>query len=189
MVTPPVGMAIPLAEVKAHLRVDIADDDALITALTAAAIQHVGQVLAWRTLQPTSWRATFDSWDGVCVYLPFPRVESVTLITVVDESVTPPGSVTINVANTTLDKENGRLTFHGAAVGGGGAPGRLRVEYSAGYTALPPWARAAALLMIGHLYENRETVVVGAGVSAIDVPFGTAALAESYKAWRPGGAI
>jgi uncharacterized phiE125 gp8 family phage protein len=149
----------------------------------------VGTVLAWRTLQTTTWRATFDTWDGACVYLPLPPVQSVTAVAIVDDSVAPPVVVTLDLANTALDKELGRLWFHGAAAGGGGAAGRLRVDYVAGYTVLPPWARSAVLLLVGHLYENRETVVIGAGVTAIDVPFGVDALASAQRAWRPGGAI
>ena len=189
LLTPP-GTLIPLAEVKAHLRVDFADDDALIAALVEAAAQHVGGVLAWRSLlAPTEWRATFDAWDGDCIYLPMPTVQSVDLIEIVDESSVPAGVVTIDPANTVLDKDLGRLRFVGAAVNGGGAPGRLRVEYTAGDLTLQPWARSAILLLVGHLYENRETVVIGAGVAAIDVPWSVETLAGAHRAWRPGGAI
>src|SRR6187399_3078153 len=109
--TPPTGDAILLADVKKHLRVDISDDDALIAALTAAAAQHVGGVIAWRTLQETTWRATFDTWDGADVWLPMPPVQSVTAVAIVDESVVPPVVVTVSAANTVLDAELGRLHF------------------------------------------------------------------------------
>jgi len=178
---------VTVAEAKAHLRVEIADDDALITALIDAAQGHVEEVLSWRALTARDYKASFDTWNGREVWLPMPPVSEVTGVSINDEEN---GIVTvIDPDFVALDKNLGRIRLYGDAIDGGGAAGRLVVEYTAGYTAVPGWARAAVLLLVGHLYENREGVVVGAGVSAIEVPLGVADLAAAHKAWRPGGAV
>jgi hypothetical protein len=40
------------------------------------------------------------------------------------------------------------------------------------------------LLLIGHLYENREAVASGAGVASAELPLGVRALLAPYRAWR-----
>jgi len=189
IVTPPVGEIIPIAEVKSHLRVDIALDDALIGGYVAAAAAHIGEVLCWRTLAPTVYKASYDQWDGQEIYLPLPPVQSVASIQVVDESDVPFDVVTIDPDTYVLDKALGRVRFFADGVNGGGAAGRLTVTYTAGYATLPAWARQAILLLVGHYYSNRESVVIGAGVTAMEVPQAVNDLALAHKAWRPGGAV
>lgn len=68
----------------------------------------------------------------------------------------------------------------------------VRVRYFAGYgdfggspietIPLPAGIRAAMLLTLGHLYENRESVVVNAGaLVGLEVPNGAKALLERYR--------
>ena len=189
VVTPPTGEIIPLATVKAHLRVGHNLDDSLIQSYVAAAAVQVGTVLSWRTLQQTEYSATFDEWNGVSVYLLYPPVLVVGAIEIVDSSENPPAVAAVDLASTALDKDLGRVRFYGDAVGGGGAPGLLRIRYTAGYATLPDWARQAILLLTGHYYENRESVVVGAGVAGVSIPQAVEDLALAHKAWRPGGAV
>jgi uncharacterized phiE125 gp8 family phage protein len=189
IVTAPTGDVIPLAEVKSHLRVDQTFDDAIIGGYMAAAAAHCGQVLAWRTFQPTTYKASFDYWDGQEVYLPYPPLLAVASIAVVDESDLPFDVVTIDPDTWVLDKALGRVRFFGDGVNGGGAAGRLTVTYTAGYATLPVWARQAILLLTGHYYENRESVVVGAGVTAMAIPQAVEDICLAHRAWRPGGAI
>jgi uncharacterized phiE125 gp8 family phage protein len=177
---------VTVAEAKQHLRVEITDDDTLIAALIDAAQGHVEEVLAWQALTPRDYAASWDTWNGSEVWLPMPPVSEVTGVSIVDDEE---GIVTvIDLDFVALDKGLGRIRLYGSAADPGAA-GRLHVEYTAGYATAPGWARAAVLLLVGHLYENREGVVVGAGVSAIEAPLGVVALAEAHKAWRPGGAI
>jgi uncharacterized phiE125 gp8 family phage protein len=183
------GTLIPLADVKAHLRVDQTFDDAIIAGYVNAAAAHIGQVLCWRTLGITGWRSTYDNWDGQELWLLYPPIVAVSAITVVDESDVPFDVVTINPDTYVLDKGLGRVRFYGDGVNGGGAAGRLTVAYTAGYATLPAWARQAILLLTGHYYENRESVVVGAGVTAMAIPQAVEDLCLAHRAWRPGGAI
>jgi hypothetical protein len=52
---------VSLAEAKAHLRVDVSDDDALITALIIAARQHA-ETITRRALVTQSWKGVFDQF-------------------------------------------------------------------------------------------------------------------------------
>ena len=63
-------------------------------------------------------------------------------------------------------------------------PDAVRIVYVTGYTALPTAAKAAILLLVGHLYENRETVNIGNITS--ELPFSTQALLDTIKCWAKG---
>ncbi|MBW8067975.1 MAG: hypothetical protein GJU73_11120, partial [Ferrovum sp.] len=54
---------VSLLEAKAHLRVDIPDDDALITALIVAARMHA-ETVTRRALIAQSWKLVLDSFPG-----------------------------------------------------------------------------------------------------------------------------
>ena len=167
--TEPTDQGVTLAEAKLHLRVDFADDDALISALIEAARQQIEETLVWRSFTPRDYSATFDSWNGSEIWLPMPPVQEVLGVSIVDDGVP---DVIVDPGGYTLDKNLGRL----------------RINYSAGYDVAPGWAKAAILLQVGNLYENREAVVVGAGVSAIQVPQALEALTLPWRAYRLNGA-
>lgn len=59
LLTPPAVEPVLLVDAKAHMRVDIADDDALITGLIAAARQYV-EDLTGRRLITQKWRLYLD---------------------------------------------------------------------------------------------------------------------------------
>jgi uncharacterized phiE125 gp8 family phage protein len=61
-------------------------------------------------------------------------------------------------------------------------PDAVRVRYIAGYEAgeCPPELQCAVLLVLGHLYLNREAVAVGANVVTA-LPVGVAELCEPFR--------
>lgn len=63
----------------------------------------------------------------------------------------------------------------------------VRIQYRAGYgpeaTDVPAPIRHAVLLLIGHLYENREAEVVGTRAAAIELPTGVNALLSPYMVY------
>ena len=63
LVTPPAEEPVSLAEAKLHLRVDIADDDVLITALISAARQ-AAETVTGRQIITARWKMILDSFPG-----------------------------------------------------------------------------------------------------------------------------
>ena len=49
--------------------------------------------------------------------------------------------------------------------------------------AIPAAGRAALLLLVSHLYQNREAVNVERGVVPAEVPFGVKALLDTFRKW------
>lgn len=56
------------------------------------------------------------------------------------------------------------------------------VEYLSGVEELPPAVRQAVLLLLGHFYHNRESVV--AGVSVSELPQGVKFLLSTYREYN-----
>jgi uncharacterized phiE125 gp8 family phage protein len=179
----PAEEPVTLAEAKLHLRVepDVTDDDALIARLiTVARIQC--ENTARRAFVQRACVAQLDCWpgDGVIV-LTTPPLISVEGITYTDE----------DDLETTLDEtlyvvdvhsEPGRIVLKRNASWPSAAlveAGAIRIEYTAGYGAaadVPAGYKQAILLYLGHLYENREAVVVGQGISMLNLPLAIDAL-------------
>lgn len=74
LLTPPSQPAVALVDAKAHMRVDITDDDALITALVAAAQEHIEDVTGVRMVTQ-QWRLYQDRFSRVeATYVFFNRL-------------------------------------------------------------------------------------------------------------------
>lgn len=187
LVTAPAAEPITLAEAKAHLRVDITDDDSLITALITAARQHV-EVITRRQLITATWDLTLDTWpDGDTILVPLPPLQSVTSITYKDSAGTVYTLPTIDYIVDTAE-EPGRVvlaygkTWPSTTLYPAGA---ITVRFTAGYgaaAAVPQAIKQALLLMIGHWYENREAVA--GGTVQREVPFAVEALLWPYRVLR-----
>jgi uncharacterized phiE125 gp8 family phage protein len=178
----PASLPVTLAEAKAHLRVDDDDDDALIDALIAAA---TGYLDGWsgvlgRCIVSQTWRQDLPEFPACgMIRLPFPDVASVT----VAYTDTTGAAQTLAAENYDLAQdERGsflRVSDDGAWPGTKDIPDAVRVTMVAGYSTIPPSLKAAILLYIGLLYENREAVVVGMTVS--ELPLAFEALTAPYR--------
>lgn len=80
-----------------------------------------------------------------------------------------------------LDGEDGRLYL---PVDGAGLRrvNPVAVQYIAGADECPELARQAMMLLIGHWYQNRESVQTGA-VTAVEIEQTTKAILKQYKRW------
>jgi uncharacterized phiE125 gp8 family phage protein len=181
VVTPPEPF-ITLDQAKGHLRVTGSDEDSLIDIYRAAACAHIDGPLTWlgRSVGQQTLRAYFDSFD--------------------DDLLRLPGAPLLTVSSVVYDAEDGTATsvaaelytldLAGALVAHGESwptardrAGAVRVEYTAGYAAVPKPIVAAALLMIGDLYQNRETTALEAKVSAVPMSTTVEALLSPYRIW------
>ena len=189
LVTGPAVEPVSRDEAKAHLRVDLSDDDTLIDSLITAARVHVEQHLR-RALVTQTWDLVLDCFPaGREIRLPLPPLASVTSISYTDDGGGA-GSVDAGEYVVDTDREPGRLVLKS----GGTWPAvtlrevaGVRVRYVAGYgnaAAVPGPIKQAILLLVGTLYENREDTLVAQGVTVMRLPFGVEALLMPYKVIR-----
>jgi uncharacterized phiE125 gp8 family phage protein len=202
---------ISLAEAKAHLRVDISDDDALIQGLIRAARANLERVYDIALMTQTlvlgrdyfpavfgmgwgmpgwwlgnTWMAQYDTQQLRYGYIPLRGpVQSVTSVTYLD----PTGASQVWASSNYLldaDSRPPRLTLALGKTFPPTAPlfGAVKVEFIAGYTdpaLVPDDIKAAMKLYLGHLYENREEVMVGTRLVALQLPLGVQALMTTFE--------
>ena len=155
----PASEPLTLAEAKAHLRVDLSDDDAMIARTISAAREWV-EAHTGRALIAQSWRLTLDAWpDGPAVALIRPPVLAATAV----RTFSADGAATVwagaNYA-VSFGAEPQRLV---RLVPEWPIPGRaqmgIEIDLNCGYGALssdvPAALRQAILLKTAQLYERR----------------------------------
>ena len=194
----PTSEPVPLTLAKLHLRVDISDDDQLISYLISAAREYV-EMRTGMALMPSTWQLVLDRWPrqnalefwpwpGIpvgAILLPRFPVNTVTSVVwygadgstntvtatdyIVDTSPRPPAIVPAYTkswpAQTMIPKAGIITTF------------------TAGYANLasvPPTLVQAILMLMGHWYENRETVMVDNRLQAISLPHALDALLAQW---------
>lgn len=201
VVTAATEYPVSLAEAKAHLRVDIDDDDDLITSLISAATGHVESATA-RALVSRTLDYYMPAFPSGCkaqvIVLPASPLVSVTSLTYTDSAAT---THTWTVSGTNLLNELGTINAHIDAVN---APPRLVLAYSQvwpsnvlrtmnaikiravfGYgaaTDVPQWAKQAILLLVGTWYMQRESVTLDQRES-LAVPHTVDMLLAPHKVW------
>jgi len=126
---------VSLAEAKAFARIDGSDEDALVSALVAAARLHV-ESLTGRALVTQTWRLVLKCVSGLVV--PLPVVPAIALIEAPDEAVLQGDSVLLASA---VDE--------------------LSIDYTAGYgdaADVPQDLKQAVLTLVAYWYEHRDSV-------------------------------
>ncbi len=200
----PSAAPITLAQARTHLRVDSSDEDDLITMLIDVATQlfdgtgkHRDGILGCAMMTQT-WVMETSHW-----VVPFrrhlPRLASDYRIWIDHGPVQSVESIQVYTNDALVDwpvdqwrvgHEDTRSFITVAPNGSWPAfdfrEDAFKVKYTAGYgdnaTDVPAPLRAAMLLMIGHLYENRQSVFVDASrVQALETPQGVANLIAPYK--------
>jgi len=166
----PATEPISLAEAKAHMRVDLEDEDSLITSLITAVRISVENYTG-RALVTQTWALTLDDeWpEDERIVLPRPPVASVTSIAYVDLNG---DAQTLNSNQYTLFKRDTgewaiRPAYDVIWPDVRRVPAAATVTFVAGVadSAVPEAIKQGILLIIAHLFENREAVNVGNAVS------------------------
>lgn len=179
LVTAPTAKCVSLDDARVHLREDGTEENALIEAAIAAAVQHLdgyGGILG-RALMKQDWQQFLPFW---------PASRSVELVlapvlSVVSVEVRGADGQTVTIAPSAYRLVGGagsspRLLFNldAALPALASAPDAVAITFSAGYgeaaDKLPPALRAAILLMVGDLWRFRSTVQIG---TASAVPMST----------------
>ena len=166
-------------EAKLHLRVDHSNEDTLIAVLIQAAREIVEHHLG-RSLITQSRTVKLDYFPRCTeITLPYGPLVSVTSLKYYDED-----EVQQTMSNTLYwvdsSSDIGRIIVKDSWPGIYDMPNAVEIIYVAGYGAagsnIPQPIKAAILLVIGHLYENREQV----GDQLYKLPFGVETLLSPY---------
>lgn len=184
--TAPALEPVTTAEAKLHLRVDGSDEDALIGSLVSAARDYAERYTR-RAFVSQVWRMYMDFFPSCrWFYLPRSPLISVNAITYKDEN----GAVQTLAASAYVADSAQEVPARVAlAEGEDDWPETfdeiqaVTVEFTAGYgaaaSAVPESIKAAIKLLVGHWFENRETVVIGSTPNA--VPLAAMALLDSRR--------
>jgi uncharacterized phiE125 gp8 family phage protein len=180
VVTPPPVLPISLQEAKDHLRVDTDDDDALIEALLSAAVGYFDgpEGILNRALITQTLELTLPEFPCGPIVLPCPElilVRSITYATLGSPDRTP-----LAVSSYQIDRTRAQarlLPAYGSywpSVPCGLADA-VKVTFDAGDGSYPgvllekrPGLRAAMLLLLADLYENREPMITGLIVTHLE---------------------
>lgn len=178
---------VTLAEAKAQTNMVYDDSqDGFLTSLIAPARAYVENISRWSWVQGTRTEL-FKLWDG--------RVEiwRQPLISIQNIDGLDPIEVTWNNENVLYTGE--LILFYEPLVIGQGLPlritttpnptGSISVTYTTG--ALDPGSeeyligKQAMLMLIGHWFENRESVITGSGAASAEVQLATNNLLDAIR--------
>jgi len=180
----PAEPPISLKEAKQYCRVDHDDENSLIESLIAAAVDYLDgpSGILGRAIIDQTWLLELDAWPSRLA-LPIEPVSSVT-VQYLDESGTetdvPENQMVIidaPSARTVLEWVEG---FQVPELSDTRYP--VKITLTAGFGAAAKeldGIKVAIKMMVGHWYENRETVVLG--VSVAELPMAVNALLARYR--------
>lgn len=157
----PADPVVTYAEAKAQCRIEADDEQGLITSLIAAATDKLSAPNGdtEKSLGSQTLEARFDVIDPVTsiIELPFGPVTSIVSIKYLDSA---------GVEQTLSSDVYQLLTDDRVALEYGQSwptatddPQAFRVQYVAGYETLPSGIKAAILLIVAFLYQNREASI------------------------------
>lgn len=165
--------------VKAHIKVDDSEEDALIRAYLCAVVAHIDGP---------------DGTLGRCVlpqrleYWPACVAREIVLpcgpVTEVEEVVySPSGGAPVIYGAASLRVRANRVSLASGEAWPAASEGELSIKYKAGAETLHPSIQAAVFLMVGDLYAHRETVVVdGARAEPLKTPASVENLLWPFRA-------
>lgn len=185
LVEAPVADLVTVADLRAHLVVDTTDHDDLIGEYRDAAVAHLdGHAgILGRALAEQTWVLYLDrfpagaGWRSATIRLPLPPLIAVESITYLDAN----GVRQTLAADlyTVLDGEKAEIrpAYGQAWPTARCAPRSVAITFTCGWAAPDdgdPWpaklqpVRAAIKLMVGDMFENRETGGGSAEIPAVD---------------------
>lgn len=184
-VTAPTKLPVALDDMKAHLRVDFADDDAQIEGFIRAATERLEgrDGLLGCCLISQTWRMMLDRFVQA-ITLPLPPCQSVTSISYID---TDGATLTVDPAAYVIAGIGSIRSATIAPVNGWPASsGPVTITFVTGFgpepSDIPEPVRASIKMTAANLYENRESVIVGSTASTL--PDGAEALTRNFRQWE-----
>jgi uncharacterized phiE125 gp8 family phage protein len=187
LITPPAIEPVTLIAAKAHLRVEISDDDDLIGALITAARVHV-EVATRRVMITQSWRIYRDDWPpSGMIDLRITPLQSVDAVIVYDISgnptTLPPGAYQVDktsVPARLVLKQPITTVAPGQLING------IEIDVTAGYglsgASVPQPLQLAMMMLVARWYETRDGTAIGTIPASIAQGFD--ALIEPFRVLR-----
>jgi uncharacterized phiE125 gp8 family phage protein len=172
------GKVLTLSEAREQCKEPDDLDNWLIEGMIATACDMVTE-MSGRVLTQETWAASYASVSGG-IELPKAPVQSVTSITYYDRNDT---LQTALLADFYVFKDDDHCVIRPKT--GKSWPTTMTrddavtITFVAGYPQTPAALKAAALLLIGHLYENREASLPG--TTAAQIPFGVTEMVNLYR--------
>lgn len=183
LVSAPAVAPISTADAKAHMRVDLSDDDALIGGLVAAAVELTDATgILGKAMVTQKWR----QWIGNSpseVRLIIGPVQGVTAVKYYDldgvlQTDTLSNYEVIGTAEASYVRPKAGFSWPAAMI----RPDAIAIEYESGYgdaaDDVPEPIRLALKMLVAHWYENRATA---AEKSFEGLPFGFEAILGQYR--------
>jgi uncharacterized phiE125 gp8 family phage protein len=188
LITPPTVEPVTLTQAKAHLRVDISDDDQKITDLIVSARAHIEALANLALLTQT--------WDQIMDDFPYPNypielnrwpVQSIGSI-----KYTSAANITSTWPSTNYIANLANIPPRVAPVYAQFWPilalqtiGNCTIRTVNGWTdasIVPPDLKQAVLMLVADWYEDREDELVGVRIVSVKVQRGIDELLAPYKA-------
>lgn len=169
-----------VAELKAFLRVEHGDDDAVIASLLAAARSQV-EALTRRVLLAQSWRITRDAWPpGGRLALRTGPLRALLAARVVDaQGAAQP----VDVARFVVDVADGVIAAPASLPQPGRSAGGIALDVELGYgtqaSEVPELLRHAVRTLAAHWYDHRGMAAIGGSVAML--PGSVAAMLASFR--------
>lgn len=183
--TVPAAEPVSSTEAKLQCRIDITDDDTLITNLIEATRTDV-ELMLRRALITQTWDGYLDAFPAEdYLEIPLPPLSSITSIKYTTsagventfasasyyvDTISEPGRVVLNSGYSWPGDE--LRAANGVVV-------RFVCGYGAAGTNVPEPIRQALLMLIGHYYENREATIYKNEL--VKIPMGVEALLSNYR--------
>jgi uncharacterized phiE125 gp8 family phage protein len=185
LLTPPASEPLLLPVAKGHLRVDGDDENDQITMAVMAARAYV-EGRCWIGLMTQTWVVGLDKWPTAPLRLPrIPLLTKPTISAVRYKDSAGADHTLATTVYTVLATGELALTYGQTWPVDLWPQWSIEIEYTVGYGSkpenLPAPLMAALKLLVGHFYENREAVAVGAGVSMVTVPLAVDSLLALYE--------
>ena len=175
---------ISLVEAKLDLKVDHTDENDLIDILRQVSREMVEQRTG-RSLITQTRVIKLDYFPGSTITLTHGPVQSVTHIKYYAVDGDP--LITVDASDYWVDIASGiaRIIVKDSWPSTEDMPGAVIITYVAGYgnagSDVPAPLREACFMILGHLYENRQSVVMsGSPTAVVEVPMGAEYLMSNY---------
>lgn len=182
-VVAPTNYPVTLAEAKAFCRVEITDDDTLITSYLASATSFA-ETFCGRALCTQTLALTLDRWPAdYTLRLPKPPIQSLTSIQYKDYSNV---WQTISSSAYVFDQATARVTPTYGGVWPVQLPivGSIKATYVAGYSldgsSVPEQIKLAIKYLVSLWYDQR-TPILTTGAVASAIPFAVEALLMQHQ--------